>query len=109
MFKVSMCETCLYVFGLVTGVHLLYVFLLLGNWWQSTGTDDFNDYVVSTFVDTGQASDSKRTLSTNDAVEYVTAPLRKIEQDSRSEVVFCIDEWSIDFGLTGSSWTNLCC
>ena len=43
------------------------------------------------------------------AVEYVAAHLRKIERDSRSEVVFCIDEWSIDFGFTGSSWKKLCC
>ena len=32
------------------------------------------------------------------AVECVTAHLRGFEEDSRSEVVFCIDEWSIEFG-----------
>ena len=32
------------------------------------------------------------------AVECVTAHLRGFEKDSRSEVVFWIDEWSIEFG-----------
>ena len=32
------------------------------------------------------------------AVECVTAHLRGFEEDSRSEVVFWIDEWSIEFG-----------
>ena len=32
------------------------------------------------------------------AVECVTAHLRGFEEDSRSEVVFLIDEWSIEFG-----------
>ena len=32
------------------------------------------------------------------AVECVAAHLRGFEEDSRSEVVFCIDEWSIEFG-----------
>ena len=35
------------------------------------------------------------------AVECVTAHLRGFEEDSRSEVVFWIDEWSIEFGFTG--------
>ena len=32
------------------------------------------------------------------AVECVAAHLRGFEEDSRSEVVFCIDEWSFEFG-----------
>ena len=32
------------------------------------------------------------------AGECVAAHLRGFEEDSRSEVVFCIDEWSIEFG-----------
>ena len=32
------------------------------------------------------------------AVECVTGHLRGFEEDSRSEVVFWIDEWSIEFG-----------
>ena len=35
------------------------------------------------------------------AVECVAAHLRGFEEDSRSEVVFWIDEWSIEFGFTG--------
>ena len=34
------------------------------------------------------------------AVECVAAHLRGFEEDSRSEVVFWIDEWSIEFGFT---------
>ena len=34
------------------------------------------------------------------AVECVTAHLRGFEEDSRSEVVFWIEEWSIEFGFT---------
>ena len=38
------------------------------------------------------------------AVECVTAPLREFKEDSRSEIVFWIDEWSIEFG---SHWLML--
>ena len=38
------------------------------------------------------------------AVECVTAHLRGFEEDSRSEVVFWIDEWSIEFG---SYWLDV--
>ena len=41
------------------------------------------------------------TFATNSdvrAIEYVTAHLRWFEEDSRSEVVFWIDELSIEFG-----------
>ena len=34
------------------------------------------------------------------AVECVAAHLRGFEEDSRSEVVLWIDEWSIEFGFT---------
>ena len=34
------------------------------------------------------------------AVECVTAHLREFEEDSRSKIIFWIDEWSIEFGCT---------
>ena len=59
----------------------------VANQTTSTGT------VISTFVCTVQALDSRRTSSRN-----VAAHLRGFEEDSRSEVVLWIDEWSIEFG-----------
>ena len=43
------------------------------------------------------------------AVECVAAHLRGFEEDSRSEVVFWIEEWSIEFGFAVSSSRNKCC
>ena len=42
------------------------------------------------------------------AVDRVTAHFRGFEEDSRSEVVFWIDEWSIEFGFTVSLSRNMC-
>ena len=42
------------------------------------------------------------------AVERVTAHFRGFEEDSRSEVVFWIDEWLIEFGFTVSLSRNMC-
>ena len=41
------------------------------------------------------------------AVECVTAHLRGFEEDSRSEVVFWIDELSIEFGCNSVDWHTL--
>ena len=41
------------------------------------------------------------------AVECVAAHLGGFEEDSRSKVVFWINEWSIEFGITGSSSRNM--
>ena len=43
------------------------------------------------------------------AVECVAAHLRGSEEDSRSEVVFWIEEWSIEFVFIVSTSRNMCC
>ena len=43
------------------------------------------------------------------AVECVAAHLRGFEEVSRSEVVFWIEEWSIEFGFAVTSSRNKCC
>ena len=42
-------------------------------------------------------------------MECVAAHLRGFEEDSRSGVVFWIEEWSIEFVFTVSSSRNMCC
>ena len=71
----------------------------VGNPHLFMGPDDFNGYGLfpRSFVlyRPWIPGENRRELC---AVECVTAHLRGFEEDSRTEVVFWIDEWSIEFG-----------
>ena len=89
--------------GLATQTAILVCNLVCHLFWTQQGPDDFNGYglFLRSFVLYRPWIPGEHRRGTS-AVECVAAHLRGFEEDSRSEVVFWIEELSIEFHRRGT-------